>query len=156
MRWLILLVRTSGMLLVVSAVLKLVDFATVAKAFVHYGLPGAMGTPAVFVLCARELAVGLWAVLKPRAASPAVMLLFTVFTGWHAAMGILADDGDCPCMGISLFGKEGPQLALAPVLAAIAVAAFVLAAGSRRRPDNPAAPRPRLAPESSRPPVSQD
>jgi hypothetical protein len=140
MRWLILLVRISGVVLGASAVLKLIDLDPVAAAFVHYGLPGAISVPAVVVLCVLELAVAAWAIAKPRQAAPAVMLVFTTFTAWHIAMGVLTDEAECPCMGFSLLGKGGPQLALAPLLALFAIAAFFVAARSKRTSDKSASP----------------
>jgi len=151
MRWLILLVRASALLLCASAGLKALDLSETSGAFAHYGVPASLAPTAVVMLCIVELVLGLWGFLSPAAAAPALMLVFTSFAGWHVAMGVLGSEEPCPCMGFSVFGARGPQMVLAPILALFAVSNFVVVLRTRPTADNPPSPDPSDSPGSAPP-----
>ena len=148
MRTLLIIARASGLMLVASAVLKMIDAREVAGSFNEYfHLPGALALAAVIALCTLECGLGSWAMLSPRRAAPLLMVLFAIFTGWHIGFRLLIGDGSCPCFGrLTLFGTEGPQVAFAPALAAITAVHFAIAVRTARTPrlrsggDNPGAP----------------
>lgn len=128
-RWPVLVARISGAVLVASAALKAFDLRETASSFTDYfGLMPGLAIVLVALLCAGELGVGVWGVVRPRRAAPVLMVVFAVFAGWHIGMAVMSRGEFCPCFGkLTLMGSSGPQLALAPVLVGLAAVDFAVA-----------------------------
>jgi hypothetical protein len=118
------LVRYSGVLLAIASLSKIVSFTSTSDWLsTTFAISTSLGRVMCLLIIAAELAIGLCASYRPVATAPSLLVLSSVFFGFHVANTWLGTRPACPCFGVI----DGESIVISSLFAFIIVGMMVLA-----------------------------